>query len=382
MRTSGLTGQAEPAGPRATVVVAMPPGAPDPNPERTQTDESLRAERERTDDALAEEMAAIDRTADEVVEKARARADAVLAAARAKTDRRLSSTVMSSASAIVKERDREDQALQTERAIADEALRIERANHVALLSTGRADTDRDLSSERTRSDEAVATREAFMGMVSHDLRNMLNVMNGSALLIAERATRPNHTDEVLLHAGRIQRAHARMTRLVGDLVDVASIEAGALGVTRELADPIPVVTEAIESFRAIMPATEISLTADMQPGALLAAFDSARILQVLVNLIGNAVKFTPAKGRIAVSVEATADEIRFAVRDSGPGIPSDQLEAVFERFLQVKSDRRGIGLGLYISKCIVQGHGGRIWAESVLGHGSSFCFTLPIQAAA
>src|SRR6185369_11397614 len=105
------------------------------------------------------------------------------------------------------------------------------------------------------------------------------------------------------------------------------------------------------------------------------------ILQVLVNLIGNAIKFTPAKGSITVSVERSDDEIRFAVSDTGRGIPENQLQEVFERFLQVeKNDRRGVGLGLYISKCIVQGHGGRIWVESRVGEGSKFCFTIPLSA--
>ena len=116
------------------------------------------------------------------------------------------------------------------------------------------------------------------------------------------------------------------------------------------------------------------------PGAFELGFDPARILQVLVNLIGNALKFTPAKGSVVVSVEQSGEEIRFSVRDTGRGIPEDQLEAVFERFLQIeKDDRRGVGLGLYISKCIVQGHGGRIWVESRIGEGSEFCFTIPLR---
>ena len=122
--------------------------------------------------------------------------------------------------------------------------------------------------------------------------------------------------------------------------------------------------------------------AELVPPLELAAFDPARILQVLVNLLSNAIKFTPTDGKVVVRVERLGDEIRFAVSDTGEGIPTDKLEAVFERFLQVKpNDRRGVGLGLYISKCIVQGHGGRIWAESRMGHGSTFCFTIPILVA-
>lgn len=111
------------------------------------------------------------------------------------------------------------------------------------------------------------------------------------------------------------------------------------------------------------------------------AFDPARILQVLTNLLSNAVKFTPAQGQVSVRVEHAGDNVRFSVRDSGMGIPADKLEAVFVRFLQVgTNDRRGVGLGLYISRAIVQGHGGRIWAESREDHGCTVCFNLPAAA--
>ncbi len=373
MRTSVITSKA----------VSNPPEQRKSNPEREQTDESLRAERERADDALAEDFGAVDEVADSVVEKARVRADNVLAAARAKTDRQHSASKSQPPPGMLsRERVLEDQLLQKERAAADETLREERAKHIALLSVEREETDKDLRSERARSDHAVATREAFMGIVSHDLRNMLNTIMGFATLIAERVSEPNHVEDVVLHAKRIKRAGGRMNRLVGDLVDVASIEAGALAVTREPGDPAQIVMEAIETFQTQATAHGISLLTEVVPGALEVGFDPARILQVLVNLIGNALKFTAAGGRVIVSADRSGDEILFSVRDTGRGIPADQLEAVFERFLQIqKNDRRGVGLGLYISKCIVQGHGGRIWVESRIGEGSNFCFTIPLGTA-
>jgi signal transduction histidine kinase len=101
------------------------------------------------------------------------------------------------------------------------------------------------------------------------------------------------------------------------------------------------------------------------------------MLQVLANLIANSLKCTPAAGNICIRAEHVGDEVHFFVKDSGVGIPANMLDAVFERFWQVgKSDRRGVGLGLYISKCIVEAHGGRIWAESKLGEGFSICFIL------
>ena len=351
------------------------------NSERRQTDESLRVERQKADDTLLENVAAIDEAADAVISRARMRADAVLATARAATDRQSgASTRTPPLQALKRERALEDHVLQEERAVADETLREERAEHVALLSHEREETDKDLSTERARSDDALATRDEFLGIVSHDLRMMLNAMIGSAALIAKGVSSEPHVDQVLMQAQRIQRSGARMNRLIGDLVDIASIEAGMLAVTREIGDPAYVVTESVETFHARASASGVSLVAEIVGALLLTAFDPARILQVLTNLLSNAIKFTPTHGRVVVRVEPIGGDIHFAVTDTGLGIPPDKLEAVFVRFLQVTpNDRRGVGLGLYISKAIVQGHGGRIWAESTIGQGSTFCFTLPIH---
>jgi len=104
---------------------------------------------------------------------------------------------------------------------------------------------------------------------------------------------------------------------------------------------------------------------------------------VLANLLSNALKFTPPGGSVVVRVEHVDDDIRFSVTDTGAGIPDDKLEAVFDRFVQLtKNDRRGMGLGLYIAKCIVQGHDGRIWAVRQGADGTTFCFTLPVSTPA
>jgi signal transduction histidine kinase len=351
--------------------------AQDKTPEREQTDESLRVERERADADFGERQAAIEEAADAIIERARARADQVLAAARAKSDLRLGAHDARSTRVIEKERAQEDRALREERASADRTLRAERAEH-PLHSAEREATDKDLSHERARSDRAITARDAFLGIVSHDLRNMLGGMVGFASLIAKGMSRDNYEDQVVAYAQRITRTGARMNRLVGDLVDVASIEAGVLAVTREVADPGLVVTEAVDNFQTQAVAKGITLTAELGPSLPVVSFDPARILQVLVNLLSNAIKFTPRSGAVVVGVRASAEGLRFEVTDTGQGIPPDMLEAVFERFLQVtENDRRGVGLGLYISKCIVQGHGGQIWAESANGSGSTFCFTIP-----
>ena len=348
--------------------------------EREQTDESLRVEREKADHALATELAAIDETADAVISRARARADAVLAASRARTDRQPAppADARDSRGVIQRERVLADAALRDERATADETLRQERAAQVSLLSVEREETDKDLLSERARSDDVLATRDEFLGIVSHDLRAMLNTISGFSTLIAQSVAQEGHVEQVLMDARRIHRTCVRMDRLVGDLVDVASIEAGRLAVTCEAGDPAHLVTEAVDTFHAQATAAGITLVAEVVPPPALAAYDAARILQVLANLLSNAIKFTPSPGRVVVRVERVDEEIRFAVSDTGRGIPAANLDSVFVRFVQVaKNDRRGVGLGLYISKCIVQGHGGRIWAESGSGKGTTFFFTLP-----
>jgi signal transduction histidine kinase len=116
-------------------------------------------------------------------------------------------------------------------------------------------------------------------------------------------------------------------------------------------------------------------------GSLLAEFDRERILQVLANLVGNAIKFTQEGGAVSILAEPIGPEVRFTIADNGPGVPAEKVDAIFERYGQSASyDRRGLGLGLYISKCIVEAHGGRIWLEALPGEGSKFFFTLPGHA--
>jgi signal transduction histidine kinase len=351
--------------------------ASQPLSEREQTDESLRVERERADRTLEDDLAVADETADVVITRARALADALLAAARSKTDQattgELPSDTLRTARAL------EDQVVHRERVIADGVLRDERAVHIALLSDEREATDQDLSHERARSDKALAMRDEFMGIVSHDLLNLLNAMVGVSSLIEKEVAEENHVERVVTHARRVQRSGARMRRLVGDLVDVASIEAGMLAVTRTVADPSDVVMEAVETFQAQGLGSGITIVAEIVSPLAPAAFDPARILQVLCNLLSNAIKFTAVQGTVVVRVEHVDDDIVFSVSDTGDGIPNDKLEVVFDRFVQLtKNDRRGVGLGLFISKCIVQGHGGRIWAENKGAQGSRFSFTLPV----
>jgi signal transduction histidine kinase len=172
-----------------------------------------------------------------------------------------------------------------------------------------------------------------------------------------------------------------MNRLIGDLVDVTSIDAGKLAMSPVRGDAAALVAEAVETFQPAALEKGVSLSAQVPGGALPALFDHDRLLQVFANVIANAIKFTPLGGKIGIRVEEGRRLLRFCVSDTGVGIPTPLLDAVFERFWQVgANDRRGQGLGLYISRSIVDAHRGRMWAESDPGKGTRMYFTLPLPS--
>ena len=363
----------------------MNPNASKPRPERDKTDESLRTERKNTDQVLVERRTRTEQSADRVVERAREQADAVLDAAREKADEKLdvAEAGVRARAAVARERAGEDESLEEERAVADASLLRERNEQArtlaALLPLEREKTDRFLLTERARSDDAVAHRDDFLGIVSHDLRNLLGGIAGNATLLSKQASESEEGKRTIATTQRIERYVARMNRLIGDLVDVVSIDAGKLAVHPQNADATELITEAVDVFGHAARDKSISLECATSDASLPAAFDRERMLQVLANLITNAIKFTARGGVVTVRAERIGVEVRVSVLDTGAGIAADVLEAVFERFWQVgKNDRRGLGLGLYISRCIVEAHGGRIWAESKLGSGSAFHFTIPL----
>ncbi|UQA62211.1 sensor histidine kinase [Polyangium aurulentum] len=284
---------------------------------------------------------------------------------------------------IAESRAAEDAALRAERAVADESLRREREESArvlaSLLPLERARTDRFLLTERVRTDDDISRYGDFLGIVSHDLRSLVTSVVISAELLSDQAPEGEAGDRTRAGAARIQRSAARMNRLIGDLVDIASIDAGKLVMSSARGDVNELIVDAVDTFRAAASADGIALEAEGDDRPLPATFDYDRLLQVLANLLTNAIKFTSKGGRIRVRGERDGDEVRISVSDTGVGIPGHLLEAVFERFWQVgKSDRRGVGLGLYISKCIVEAHGGRTWVESAVGQGSTFHVAIPV----
>jgi PAS domain S-box-containing protein len=225
---------------------------------------------------------------------------------------------------------------------------------------------------------ATRARDEMLSVVAHDLRNPLNtIFMGSTAMIEDIA----EADSVIgKHARIVKRAAERMNRLIQDLLDIRRTESGTLSVDLRDESVTALMNEAMEMLRPLATTASLELRSEIAEGVTTISADSARILQVLSNLVGNAIKFTPRGGHITVRAEPLGDEVRFGVSDSGPGIPPDEVPHIFGRFWQAnRKDRRGIGLGLAIAKGIVEVHGGRIWVESTLGNGSNFYFTVPVS---
>ena len=217
---------------------------------------------------------------------------------------------------------------------------------------------------------ALAMREEVLAVVSHDLRNPL-----FAILMA--ASTLGDGTEATGGLQVIRRAAQRMDRLTRDLLDTASVEAGRLSLDRGEHSPAALVAEAVDALHALAEEKSLSLVGRPSDDRATVVCDRDRIIQVLSNLIGNAIKYTPAGGSIAVWAEPRGSRTCFQVADSGPGIPPEQRSHVFERFWRGKTREKGAGLGLFIAQGIVEAHGGRIGVDSAVGQGSRFFFELP-----
>ncbi|MGH7664706.1 MAG: sensor histidine kinase [Gemmatimonadaceae bacterium] len=226
---------------------------------------------------------------------------------------------------------------------------------------------------------ATSARDDMLGVVAHDLRNPLStVLMGTELLLEGMQQGEHEQERSQLEI--VQRAADRMNRLIQDLLDVKRIESGRLSMERRSVAFESVVREAAEMLRPIATAASLRLDTELPDDLPSISADPLRIQQVLSNLVGNAIKFTPAGGRIAIRVEEKDTEILCSVTDTGPGIAPDAIPHIFGRFWQGNvTDRRGIGLGLAISKGIIEAHRGRIWVESTLGAGTTFMFSLPFR---
>ena len=223
-----------------------------------------------------------------------------------------------------------------------------------------------------------AKKDEFIGMASHELKTPLTSMSGY-LQILERQQK----DEVGRNFVRktIEKA-GKLTALVSDLLDISKIEAGKLQLNKEPFDIRPLVDEAIELIQLSTTTHRITLETDVD--CFLIEGDKQRIEQVIVNLLTNAIKYSPAANEVFVYLQKTDSGIRIGVRDTGIGIPKEKTSNIFSRFYRVEGlspHMSGLGIGLYITREIVERHHGKIWVESTEGAGSTFWFTLPVISA-
>lgn len=226
--------------------------------------------------------------------------------------------------------------------------------------------------------EAVQARQDILAFVSHDLKNSLM----SLFLNVEMLLRSSPRDERRRgwkQLDRIRRGIHQMRRMIEDLLDVGSIESGRLAIDSREHEIGDLFEDAVELSSPLTHDKQIEIKIEIPPPPFKVRCDRDRMMQVFSNLIGNAVKFVPERGTIVLSATASGANALVAVRDTGPGIPAARLPHLFQRYWQAdETARKGRGLGLFITKGIVEAQGGVIWAESQVGAGSTFFITLPL----
>lgn len=229
---------------------------------------------------------------------------------------------------------------------------------------------------------AIRMREQVLAIVSHDLRNQLGVIGLGAQWLGLEVAALTDDAELQKPVEMIRRTAHSMQNLLGDLLDMASIQTGHLSIEMQPEKIKPILDESCERQQPLARAKEISLSCEFSVDDTQVRCDRDRILQVLANLVGNAIKFCHAGDSVMLRAEAREHDVLVAVRDDGPGIPREEFDTIFEPYrTMTRPGQDGTGLGLYITKGIVEGHGGHIWVESSVGKGTTFFFTLPqVQA--
>ncbi|AFY76962.1 PAS domain S-box [Pleurocapsa sp. PCC 7327] len=237
---------------------------------------------------------------------------------------------------------------------------------------------KDISDRR----EIERLKDEFVSIVSHELRTPLTSILGALDLLASGvlSSQPERSQHMLNIAAKNAD---RLVRLINDILDIERIESGKATITKQACDAANLMTASVEVMQSMAVAAGVTLS--VSPLSVRLWADPDRIVQVFTNLLSNAIKFSPPGSTVWLTAEVREKEpsyILFRVRDQGRGIPPDKIETIFGRFQQVDaSDSRqkgGTGLGLAVCRSIVQHHGGQIWAESLLGEGSTFSFTLPL----
>ncbi len=384
--------------------------------ERGQTDSSLSTERVRTDSSFLALQKRVKRDTDNTVRTERKKSDAArentrhLADVDREADRKNPLSIkthfeISAEFVIAEQRLSFDKIVRNERLNMDRAIEIERELNdsatIELLLKEREHTDSNLLHERTRSDfevtrstkqfsdeklshsttkVALTTRDEFAAIVSHDLRNPIGaILSCSEALLDDEEFKLSPDTR---HWFEFIKRNAKYSlRLINDILDLERVAEGKLQLQLGDHNIKNIIQEAIEGCRHAASLKNITIEKTTSAYFGTVQCDKDRITQILSNLIGNALKFTHSDSTITVTGEKVGNDIVMSVKDSGPGIPHENLHTIFERFAQLKNkDRQGLGLGLYISKMLVEAHQGKLWVESTLGIGSTFYFSFPIKS--
>ncbi|MDR3676761.1 MAG: PAS domain S-box protein, partial [Acidobacteriota bacterium] len=262
--------------------------------------------------------------------------------------------------------------------LVDVSVTISPLKNASGEVTGASTVARDITARRG----IERMKDELVSVVSHELRTPLTSIRGALGLLAGGLLRsqPEKGNRMLEIA---VTNTDRLVRLINDVLDLERMDSGKMKMEKQTCNAADLMTQSVDSVRDL--ADKAGVTLSVSPYSARIWVDPDRIIQALINLLSNAIKFSTRGGTIWLSATPRADQLLFQVKDQGRGIPQDMLESIFERFQQVDaSDRRdkgGTGLGLPITRKIVQQHDGRIWVESALGQGSTFSFTIPLLQA-
>lgn len=259
------------------------------------------------------------------------------------------------------------------------ALAESRAAQLKVLND---EVGRSYDAEREKRHDAellAHAREEVLGLVAHDLRNPLSLIVTTSELLLEENIEPARRRELLAVA---VRAGKQMNRLIGDLLDTVRLQAGKFSLDLEDVPVASIFRQAVETLGPAAEKRSVRFDAIPPGDGVVVRADPLRVSQLVGNVVGNAIKFTPAQGSVTLKAVPNGIQVLIEVSDTGPGIRADEIPHLFDTFWQARgNDHRGVGLGLAIAKGVVEAHGGSIWAESAVGAGSKFFFTLPTAQA-
>lgn len=366
--------------------------------ERDQTDLSLTVERDKTNESLVKAKDKSELHTDKIVQEERKQtdektsidrttADNIRDCGRQSIDPEINQVQKKTDDLLVAERIKADNAVEQERLIVDAAINKERESKDVLIDDllyqERQKTDINLHVEREKADSEVktaqlnlTTRDEFLAIVSHDLKNPLGAIAMSAeIIMVENKTNLGLIKRIEV----IQRNAQTALRLISDILDVERMAQGKLDLQLSPHSVREMIVDVVNGFEGAATLKSIALNCVVDKLNSDVVCDKDRIIQILNNLVGNALKFTDEGGQIDLKSEIHQDRVEIQVTDSGAGIPKEKQNEIFNRMTQlVSADRSGLGLGLYISKMLVEAHGGKLWVDSQVGKGSTFHFTIPL----